>query len=382
MGKIKYGAPGLNMPPTDGNEQAVKMWEEAGLDFLVYFDQLNLTIPRSIWTPDLVPAADMWNIDAWLEPWPMMTQAALNSERIEIGIMATDCMRRAPAVLAQLGLTLSHFAKGRFFMVFGAGERKQFEPYGLPREKPFTHLEETLKLVKLFWENDEPVSYEGKIWNLDRAILALKAYEGKRPEMLVAGGAGKAMKFAAQLSDGWVCYAPSAVGTPEMYYDEVQQLRRYAEEAGKDPDSLRIQLAFPAIIGATDAEVEEATNNTALRWDAAAMLANSGTWDRAGLKNPLGENWTYSRDLIPMWWERDDVLKIVDQVPPEAVRASRVTGTPEQCAQQILPYIEAGATDVMIANYRPLIMSGDFSDAVSGPSQVLETVNILRGITG
>src|SRR5207244_295211 len=157
----------------------------------------------------------------------------------------------------------------------------------------------------------DPISYDGPIWKLDRAILALEPYQNRPPQMLVAGGAGKALRFAGQLADGWVCYAP-AVGTPEMYAEEVQQLRRHAEEAGRDPDA----------------------------------------------------------------------LQIVERTPPEAVRATRVTGTPAEAAEQILPYIEAGATDVMIANYLPLIMSGDFSDALQGTSQVLETVKILRQKTG
>ncbi|HEV8622832.1 MAG TPA: LLM class flavin-dependent oxidoreductase [Acidimicrobiia bacterium] len=377
MAAVKFGTPGLNMPPPEANTEVCKTYEQAGLDFLVWFDQLNLTIPRSIWQPDLVPGATLWDIDAWLEPWPMLTAAALATERIELGLVASDTMRRAPAVLAQLALTIDHFAHGRFFLTLGAGERKQFEPYGLPRERPFAHLEEALKIVRLLWEHNEPVDYKGPIWNLDRAILALPPFEGKPPKLLVAGGPGKALKFAGQLADGWVSYWP-AVGTVEDYAQQVRQLKRSAEEAGRDPDDVTVFLAFPSVIGPNDAAVTEATENAALRWDAAAMLADTSCWTRAGMKNPLGDDWSYSRDLIPMWWTREDALKIVEQVPPEAVRATRVTGTPAEAAAQIAPFIEAGATHVLVANYLPLIMSGDFSDALQGTSQSLETIEILR----
>jgi alkanesulfonate monooxygenase SsuD/methylene tetrahydromethanopterin reductase-like flavin-dependent oxidoreductase (luciferase family) len=378
MAKVRYGTPGLNMPPIEGNAQACKMWEDAGLDFLIWFDQLNLTIPRSIWTPDLVPGAALWDIDSWLEPWPMMTQAALATERIEIGIVASDTLRRVPAVVAQLGLTMSHFAPGRFFMTLGAGERKQFEPYGIPRNQPFARLEDAIKVIRLLWDNNDVVSYDGPIYKLDRAILALEAPDNKPPPLLVAGGPGKALRFAGQLADGWVTYWMAGL-TPEKYAEQVQEVRRYAEEAGRDPDQVRIQMAFPSVIGADDAAVTAGTENAALRWDAAAMLPDGGAWERVGLPtNPLGNDWSYARDLIPMWWSREDALKIVEQTPPEAVRRNRITGTPSEAAAQIQPFIEAGCTEVMIANYLPLIMAGDFSDALQGTSQVLETVNILR----
>jgi phthiodiolone/phenolphthiodiolone dimycocerosates ketoreductase len=285
-------------------------------------------------------------------------------------------------VVAQLALTLSHFAPDRFFLTLGAGERKQFEPYGIPRNKPFAHLEDAIKVIRLLWDNKEPVSYEGPIYKLDRAILNLGPGGAKNPPMLIAGGPGKALRFAGELADGWVTYW-MAVLTPEMYAEQVKEVKQHAEQAGRDPEKVRLQVWFPSVIGPDDAAITAATENAALRWDAAAMLPDGAAWERVGLPpNPLGAEWSYARDLIPMWWSREDALKIVDQTPPEAVRRNRITGTPSEAAELILPFIEAGCNEVAIANYLPLIMSGDFSDALQGSSQVLETIKILKKHTG
>jgi alkanesulfonate monooxygenase SsuD/methylene tetrahydromethanopterin reductase-like flavin-dependent oxidoreductase (luciferase family) len=200
--------------------------------------------------------------------------------------------------------------------------------------------------------------------------------------MLIAGGPGKALRFAGELADGWVTYWMAGL-TPEMYAEQVKEVKQHAEKAGRDPEKVRLQVWFPSVIGPDDAAITAATENAALRWDAAAMLPDGAAWERVGLPpNPLGNEWSYARDLIPMWWSREDALKIVDQTPPEAVRRNRITGTPSEAAELILPFIEAGCNEVAIANYLPLIMSGDFSDALQGSSQVLETIKILKKHTG
>ena len=55
---IKYGLGGVPFPPFELNEQAVTGYEAAGLDFAAYWDNTCMTFPRSIWTADLIPAAE------------------------------------------------------------------------------------------------------------------------------------------------------------------------------------------------------------------------------------------------------------------------------------------------------------------------------------
>ena len=166
--QIKFGLGGVFMPPPELNVQAVKGYEASGLDFVAYWDQLCMTFPRSIWTPDIVPAAETYDIDCYLDAYALMTQAAMVTEKIELGIVATDVLRRAPNVLAQSFATIDHIAKGRAFFTLGAGEIKQFKPYSLPRRKPFAHLEEAIKIIRLLWENESTVKerwvFENGAW--------------------------------------------------------------------------------------------------------------------------------------------------------------------------------------------------------------------------
>ncbi|HEY1966551.1 MAG TPA: LLM class flavin-dependent oxidoreductase [Pseudonocardia sp.] len=375
MAPLKIGGSGVHMPPIELGQATAKAYEDQGLDFLCFYDQLNLTIPRSIWTPDIVPAAAVWDIDAWLEPWIAITAAALATERIEFFTIC-DALRRPPALLAQLALTMSHASKGRFTLFLGAGETKQFQPYGLPREKPFAHLEDSLEIIRKFFDSADPVDHQGPIWNLDRAIVGLRAYQDTPPTLCVAGGPGKAMRFAATLADGWMVYLPPS-SSPEQYAEQVADLRRMGEQAGKDPDSLIVFAAMATIVGDTEQIVDQACANPALRWDAASLVPHAGAYERmTGKPNPLGD-WSYPRDLIPMHISRERALEIADQVTANDVRKTRFAGTPHSVADQFQPYLDAGVTHVLIADYCGLVSTGSYSEAESSTA-VADLVTEIR----
>jgi phthiodiolone/phenolphthiodiolone dimycocerosates ketoreductase len=371
---LKFGTSGILFPPIALSAQAAKGYENAGVDFLAYWDQLNLITPRSIWTPDLVPAAEYWNIDTWLEPYPAMTAGALATERIEF-MTVNDSLRRPPALLAQLGLTMSHVSQGRFFQCLGAGETKQFRPYGLTRSKPFGHLEECLKIIQMFYDSTEPVSYEGPIWTLQDAIVGLHAYQNTPPRLMVAGGPGKAMQLGATLANGWMTYVPGCA-SPEQYAEQVAQFKQSAEQAGKDPDDLIIMVGLANLIAEHEGILDDIANNTAIRWEVAAMWPDGESFTRVlGRENPLGAGWSYPRDLIPMSISRDHAITIANQITPDDVRKARFLGTPRQVADQVQPWIDAGATHVLSYNFAGFVAPG-YADGVNRAE--VEFFKILR----
>lgn len=374
MTDLKFGTSGVLFPPITLGAQAAKGYEDAGVDFLAYWDQLNLITPRSIWTPDLVPAAEYWNIDTWLEPYPAMTAAALATERVEF-MTVNDSLRRPPALLAQLSLTMSHVTEGRFFHCLGAGETKQFTPYGLARSKPFGHLEECLKIIRMFHESTEPVNYEGPIWTLNDAIVGLHPFEGTAPKLMVAGGPGKAMQFGATLADGWMTYVPCCASA-EQYAEQVAAFKAQAERAGKDPEDLIIMVGLANLIAEDENILDEIARNTAIRWEVAAMWPEGESFKRVlGRDNPLGANWSYPRDLVPMSITREHAISIADQITPDDVRTARFLGTPQQVTDQVQPWIDAGATHVLSYNFAGFVAPAP-PDGVN--SAEVEFFNILR----
>jgi phthiodiolone/phenolphthiodiolone dimycocerosates ketoreductase len=377
---IKYGLNPVEFPPIQAHRAAVQAYEAAGLDFITYWDQHCLTIPRSLWTPDICPAAETFHIDSWLEPWPLLTDAAIHTDRIRLGLSASDVTRRPASILAQLALTLDHYAEGRFFLALGAGENKQSVPYGLMRDKPFSRLEETLKLLRLWFDTNEPIDFDGKFYTIRNGGVSTPAYSDGGPQLVVAGGPGKAMQYGAQLADGWVSYFPGSGA--EEYASEVQTFNELAREADKDPDAMMRLMLFGVVLGDTEQQVEELLRNPIIRWDSAALVPGGHTWKKHGLVNPIGEDFSYPRDLYPMEWSREDAMKVVDQITPDMVRHFKFCGTPEQVAGMIQPFIDAGANHVMLGDYGSLVAAGDMGSALDGSRRLAECFNQLRRLNG
>ncbi len=380
--RIQFGIGGMFVPPAELNAAAVQRYEKEGFDFVAYWDVMCSFIPRSIWTPDIVPAAEFYDIDCFMDAFALMAQAATVTSKIGLGIFATDVLRRPPPVLAQSFLTIDHMAKGRAWFALGAGETKQFAPYGIPREKPFGHLEESIKIIRMLGESKGTVDYEGPIWNLKNAVLTLPPYNGKLPPLYVATGPGRGMDICGKYSDGWGTFLPPT-GSPEWYAEQVKTIKRTAEENGRDPEQLDFIGGIMAIIAPTEDLVDQATLSPALRWDAASLVSGPEAWKRFGVKNPLGENWSYPRDLVPMDWSRENTLKIANQVTPEMVRNMRACGTPQSVADQLQPYIDAGMNKILVANYAELVLSGGWGDATGGGNGVVaQTYDIIRKRNG
>lgn len=380
MRDIRYGACGA-MSDVQMNRGAAQMFEAGGYDFVIWADQMSLTIPRTVWTPDIAPAAEAFDIDAYMDPWILAGDAASHTETLQMGITVCDAIRRLPANYAQLVLTMDHLSEGRYFHAMGAGEMRHFKPYGVERRKPFTHLEESVKIQKLLMEAEGPVSYEGPIWSLDNAVMTLKPYGEKPPPILVAGG-GRAMKIAGEHADGWITMLPVG-GDPEHYAGQVAQVREFAEAAGRDPDALRFYCLILAVIDETEDGVEELTHHPLLRWDSVALVPDSSVFNGWGIiEHPIRPDYSYSRDIISTDWSREDTLAIIERTPPEIVRRSRACGTPAQVADQLQPYIEAGANWLNIINYASFVGSGNFADAAASQGLVGETIRRLRERNG
>jgi phthiodiolone/phenolphthiodiolone dimycocerosates ketoreductase len=380
MRDVKYGMAG-GFSDVGMNRGAAQAFEAAGYDFMIWADQMSLTIPRSIWTSDIIPAAAVVDVDAYMEPWPLATDAATHTSTLGLGVTVCDVFRRGPAHLAQLALTLSHFSQGRFFLGLGTGEMRHFSPYGIPRPKPFTHLEESVKLTKLLMASDAPVTYEGPIWNLQNATMTLAPYGGQIPKVFVAGG-GRARTIAGEHADGWITMQPFG-STPERYAEDVAYVKQCAEKADRDPESIEFYVTAFALIGTNDASVEQLVNHPIAKWDAAALITDAEyyrSW--AGTEHPIRPDYNYARDLISPDWSREDALAVIDKVPAEVVRGARACGTPAEVAAQIQPSIEAGATWINLVDYSPLLGSGQFGETGEAVDVSAATVNRLRELNG
>ena len=107
-------------------------------------------------------------------------------------------------------------------------------------------------MIRLLWESDGPVDFEGSSFNLHHARMDTEPYEGRFPKIWV-GASGRACSTSPAAM-------PTAGGrrrySPEDYAAKLKIIRESAERAGRDPMAIVPAFIVTCLIG-DDAELAE-----------------------------------------------------------------------------------------------------------------------------
>src|ERR1700742_1919547 len=142
--------------------------------------------PDSIWTPEFTDLAGTSpSPHRHLDGLAVAAAAAVLTKNVPLVSAVVDTVRRHPAMLAQTALTIDHLAKGRFILGLGCGETENTVPYGFDFSKPVGRFEEALKVIRLLWESDGFVDFEGQFYHLHHARMDTEPYQGKFPKIWI-----------------------------------------------------------------------------------------------------------------------------------------------------------------------------------------------------
>ena len=117
-------------------------------------------------------------------------------------------------MLAQTALTIDHLARGRFILGLGSGESENTLPYGFDFARPVSRFEEALRVIRLLWESDGPVDFDGQFYTLHHARLDTEPYDGRLPPIWIGASGPRMLDIAGRYADGWW---PAGAWTPEQY---------------------------------------------------------------------------------------------------------------------------------------------------------------------
>lgn len=343
---VEVGVSGGIVPPTDPLFKVARRNEEKGFASLWWPDHLMGWHPQSIWTPDVTPIAERQaNPHIYFEPFTMMAAAAMVTERVRLGVVVTDVLRRHPGVLAQTALTLDHISKGRAILGLGSGEVLNIEPYGMDFSQPVAKLEEGLKIIKMLMSATGPVDYEGKYWKIDSAVLGLDPYGATPPPVWLAAHGPRMLKLTGRLGDGWI---PTKMDVAE-YRDRLGIIRQAAAEAGRDANAITPAMLAYVLVD-EDPKVADAMLDSFLV-KGLCLLLPSEVFERFGVEPPFGGSGFHA--YIPSKFPRDEATRLFNKVPREVVSYYCFHGTPEQVAEQVKEYADVGLQHIVLWNLTP-----------------------------
>jgi phthiodiolone/phenolphthiodiolone dimycocerosates ketoreductase len=331
-------------PPLDLNRMLVYVARLSRLDSVWAVDHWQGFIPTAIWDQTFSWAATLSESPHALFDYQVLLGAlAKSAGRLRIGVGVTDPIRRHPVLIAQAMLTLAHLTRRRPILGIGAGERENIAPYGLDFSEPVGRLEEALKIIRLCFSHQGPIDFRGKYYQLDRAVMGLRAPKGKTPEIWIGGQGPRMLRLTGQYGDGWY---PTAIASQEEYAAKLKIIQDAAQEAGRDPHAITPALIQFLVVAPTEREVREMLDTKFGR--VFALQMPSTEWRKVGAQHPFGEHFRGYVDWVPEQYERKTLEEVLAAVPPELIGFGLLWGTPEQVAGKLRAFGEVGVRHVVL----------------------------------
>ncbi len=309
-------------------------------------DHLVSLWPDAIWTPEFTDlATTSHSPHRHLDAMAVAAAAAVLTKNTPIVTTVVDTVRRHPAMLAQTALTIDHLSKGRFVLGLGSGELENTAPYGFDFSTPVARFEESLQVIRLLWETQGPVDFEGRFYQLHHAKMDTEPFEGRFPKIWVGCSGPRMLSIAGRYVDGWM---PVGNYSPEGYAAMLAALRQSAEAAGRDPMAITTAGILMSLIGDPD-EVAEMIQAPLIK---AYLLQVRGDFMREkGFAHPLGDDWKGIHDINPSALTRDRLVDFLSKVDPQSILAVLPHGTPKEIARTVKGYVDAGMKVPKILDY-------------------------------
>lgn len=231
---MKFGitmfATDLSMPV---HELAVAA-EERGFDSLYIPEHTH--IPTSRETP---PATGGDSLDEGyartMDPLISLAAAATVTSRILLGTAVALPAQHDPIAYAKAVATLDFVSGGRVVLGVGYGWNvEELRDHGVEFKARRDVVRETMLLCQSLWGN-EVGAFDGDHVSMSPSWSWPKPVQQPRPRTLLGGGAGpKLFANIAEWCDGWIPFGGAGLK------EDLPELRRVVEEAGRDPSELHI----------------------------------------------------------------------------------------------------------------------------------------------
>ena len=371
---MKIGVSAPIVPPVDKNLKIARKLDNLGYDSMWHVDHFMGWIPDTIWTPDLIPLANLQKTPhTYLEIFSLIGAQAALTENIEIGIAVTETIRRHPVLMTQSMLTLDHISKGRVIFGMGAGEAENIIPYGLSYDKPVSRLEENLRIIKLFLENPcQKINYDGKFWQLKDAILGLEPYnEDRLPPIWLGAHGPRMLRLTGELADGWL---PISLPLSD-YKAKLKVIHESAKKHGRDPAQIMPAIYFYTVL-ANDHNDSHDIMTTPLgrAW---VLTAFDFMFTDEGCQHPLcqildKESINPLIDYIPIKLKRDETIEAINSIPLSVIEKFYVHGTEEDAIKALEDYYRAGCRHFIFWNFTGMFKFEKYAES----NQIL--LNILK----
>lgn len=240
---------GLNIPPRGplaGREAVLSIAahaEKLGFAYLTVPD--HIVVPRGIGSryPYSEDGAFPGAAGEFVDPLALMAFLGAATSRIRLMTSVLVVPHRPAVLAAKMLATIDALTGGRVTVGVGAGWlREEFEAIGAP---PFAArgrvTDEYIAAFRELWTSEAP-GFDGEFVRFSDIVFLPRPVQ--RPIPVWSGGeSGAALRRAGRVADGWYPVGTNPrfpLDTLDRYDARLAEVKRIAEEAGRDPAALHL----------------------------------------------------------------------------------------------------------------------------------------------
>ena len=234
----------------------------------------------------------------------VLTAVAARTKRIRLGTGILVLPLRNAVLLAKQLSTMDRLSNGRMLMGMASGwYKREFDCCGVPFDKRGKIMDENLDMLTRLW-TEPKVDGEYSRNKLSAAVMYPKPVQQDGIPILIGGYVDRVLQRAGKVG-GWLTYFYK----PEDFARSWEKIRNFAQEAGRDPDTLMNASQLPIMVGPS----REAVQEKMLEW--------------------LNAEWDFPAQS-------------------DCSRESAVMGTVDECVEQLKAHHKVGVQKIIFVPYK------------------------------
>jgi F420-dependent oxidoreductase-like protein len=252
----------------------------------------------SVWVYDHFHTVPVPTHEATHEAWSLMSAYAATTSRIKLGQMCTAMSYRNPVYLAKVAATADIISGGRIQMGIGGGwyeHEWRAYGYGFPSAgERLGRLDEGVQIMRDAWRDGE-VSFDGKHYQVDGAIVEPKPLQDGGIPMWIAGGGEKVtLRIAAKYAQYTnFTSEPDGFAHKSQERDARIRARQVAKANEAAVDSMLAMATAPESASGTPEQVAQKLKRMReVGCEYAILYFPEAAYDRSGIE-------LFEREVIP-----------------------------------------------------------------------------------
>ncbi|WP_179475650.1 TIGR03857 family LLM class F420-dependent oxidoreductase [Mycolicibacterium vinylchloridicum] len=293
-----------------------------------------------------------WFAERWTsykEAGAQSGAACAVTSRMHIGTAATNFNTRHPLITASMAVTCHRLSGGRFILGLGRGV-PQYSALGVSAATT-AQLEDFAGVMRRLWKGEFIVDHDGPMGKYPILVLDPDFNEDIRLGLVAFGP--QTLALGGRAFDDVVLHT---FFTPDTLQRCVRTVKQAAEQAGRDPDKVRVWSCL-ATVGdhlPEQLRLKKTVARLATYLQAYGdLLVSTNRWDPSVLarfrEDPVV---TSVAGAIDAKATAEQIEHIATLIPDEWLGAS-ATGSPTQCAARVRQELEFGADCVITHGATP-----------------------------